>query len=57
MSEREPEVPTEDALEQEQPATDSEVGDEPVTELPVEADPADRVEQSRVVETGDDEYR
>ena len=57
MTERETEVPTEDALEQELSADVAEEGDEPVTEVPVEADPADRVEQSRVVETGDDEYR
>lgn len=57
MTEHETEVPTEDALEQEQPAVDIEEGDEPVTEVPVEADPADHAEQSRVVETGDDDYR
>lgn len=57
MTEREPEVPTEDALEQEQPADAAEEDDEPVVDVPAEADPADRVEQSRVVSTGDDDYR
>lgn len=56
-SELSPEVPPEDALEQQQPATDSEAVDDEVTDTPVEADPADRAEQARVVELDEDEYR
>jgi|GEM_PF-2376415 len=67
MTERESEptgaeVPVEDALEQRTEVTEQDPGrpsggsgdeDEGVT---AESDPADRAEQGRVVDTGDDEY-
>jgi hypothetical protein len=55
------EVPVEDALEQRtevtehEPGSDSVGGDE-VDEVTAESDPADRAEQGRVVDTGDDDY-
>jgi hypothetical protein len=66
MTERESEptgaeVPVEDALEQrtevteQEPGSDS-VGDDEVDEVTAESDPADRAEQGRVVDTGDDDY-
>ena len=51
------EVPVEDAAEQQRLAADTEDGDDEVTEVPVDADPADRVEQARVVPLDDDDYR
>lgn len=61
MTERESEttgaeVPVEDALEQRTEVTESEPDrdvDDGVTD---ESDPADRAEQGRVVDTGDDDY-
>ena len=55
------EVPVEDALEQRAELTDP--GEADATgpaggpDDPGEADPADRAEQGRVVDPGDDEYR
>lgn len=54
------EVPVEDAFEQRRPAADAEDSPDELEELveaPIEADPADRSEQARVVETDEDEYR
>ncbi|MBA2769135.1 MAG: hypothetical protein H0U35_08405 [Sporichthyaceae bacterium] len=51
------EVPDADALEQRRPVSVSDQRDDELAEFPVEADPADRAEQARVVETDDDEYR
>jgi hypothetical protein len=59
MSEHDLEAPDADAAEQDTPAfpdaeldTTDEAGD-----TPDEVDPADRAEQQRSVELGDDEYR
>lgn len=52
------EVPAEDAFEQHRPATRAEEDeDDELVEAPIEADPADRSEQGRVVEADEDEYR
>ena len=51
------EVPAEDAFEQRRPATRAEEDDDELVEAPIEANPADRSEQGRVVEADEDEYR
>lgn len=49
------EAPEADAAEQRAEVVDTEEQQSP--EAPIEADPADRAEQERLVELGDDEYR
>ena len=64
MTEREQEpsdaeVPVEDALEQRAEVFEDSDGSPDASEPddPGEADPADRAEQGKAVDTGDDEYR
>ena len=61
MTERESEptgaeVPVEDALEQRTEVTEHEPDRGDDDGVLAESDPADRAEQGRVVDTGDDEY-
>jgi hypothetical protein len=51
------EAPEADAAEQRTEIVDREDRGDRVDELPVEADPADRSEQERVVDLGEDDYR
>lgn len=62
MTERETEpadteVPVEDALEQRADVTEAGSDDVAPDDAADEADPADRAEQRRTVDPGDDEYR